>query len=404
MKSLDQVEPRIPIGPETTPGNSTAVFMITQPGSYYLTQDILASQNRNGLRIGLGDVTVDLNGFSIRSESDLTQNGVLISASGPRAVRIRNGQIRDWGESGIQANIETTLLLEDLSISSNNAHGVLTQALTSGHFERCRASDNALAGFSVEGEFVFDSCLAESNTTGFAINGPSTLTDCIATNNLISGIECQGTSVLRACVATENGTGFVVPATGSTDTVRFVDCLARRNSNSGFVVQSAAHLTGCVSSGNSLSGFDATTSEVVVVNCTARGNAQSGCRIFNGTRAHISGNHFDQNGSFGLFVTGSSSAARITKNSFVGNGNNGLRVDGDRALIDGNSAEGNTGAEFAIRGFNSVVVRNTAFEQDTSGTGYSFLFPAENQIGPIHSSLGTIPASVSPWANFGQDL
>jgi hypothetical protein len=37
MKSLDQVEPRIPINAETCPGDDDSVFRIVTPGSYYLT-------------------------------------------------------------------------------------------------------------------------------------------------------------------------------------------------------------------------------------------------------------------------------------------------------------------------------------------------------------------------------
>jgi hypothetical protein len=42
MKTLHQVEPRTPVDAVHTPGNFLAQFIITQPGSYYLTTNILA--------------------------------------------------------------------------------------------------------------------------------------------------------------------------------------------------------------------------------------------------------------------------------------------------------------------------------------------------------------------------
>ena len=40
MKTLDQVEPRTPVSAATTPGDATALYVISQPGSYYLTGNI----------------------------------------------------------------------------------------------------------------------------------------------------------------------------------------------------------------------------------------------------------------------------------------------------------------------------------------------------------------------------
>src|SRR5262245_41804718 len=65
MKPLDQVEPRTAINAVNTPGDATAVFRITQPGSYYLTGNVAGVLNRSGIAVSAADVTIDLNGFAV---------------------------------------------------------------------------------------------------------------------------------------------------------------------------------------------------------------------------------------------------------------------------------------------------------------------------------------------------
>jgi hypothetical protein len=89
MKSLDQIdaklEKRIPI--------SSAPFTIDQPGSYYLTTNILVGIS-DGIDILASGVTLDLNGFTILSTSAIPA-GEAISFNGPvRNVTIMNGFIQ----------------------------------------------------------------------------------------------------------------------------------------------------------------------------------------------------------------------------------------------------------------------------------------------------------------------
>ncbi len=58
MKSLDQLEPRTPI--------SSLPITITQPGSYYLTGSFDLGSG-DGIFVSAKNVTIDLNGFTIRS-------------------------------------------------------------------------------------------------------------------------------------------------------------------------------------------------------------------------------------------------------------------------------------------------------------------------------------------------
>jgi hypothetical protein len=85
MKTLQQVEPRVPI--------SSAPFTISQPGSYYLTTNLTVSGG-NAITIATNGVTLDLNGFTIASTApSATGYGILIN-SGLRNIAIQNGFIQ----------------------------------------------------------------------------------------------------------------------------------------------------------------------------------------------------------------------------------------------------------------------------------------------------------------------
>src|SRR5256885_9980710 len=85
MKSLDQIEARTPI--------ASAPFTITNPGSYYLTTNLTVSSG-NMITIATNGVTLDLNGFSLRSTAaSATGYGILLN-SGLRNITLANGFIQ----------------------------------------------------------------------------------------------------------------------------------------------------------------------------------------------------------------------------------------------------------------------------------------------------------------------
>ncbi|MFN9976214.1 MAG: hypothetical protein ACK58T_40580, partial [Phycisphaerae bacterium] len=66
-KTLTEVEPRIAINSTNTPGSSatSSIFRITQPGSYYLTGNVVGLAGRHGIEIAASSVTLDLGGFTV---------------------------------------------------------------------------------------------------------------------------------------------------------------------------------------------------------------------------------------------------------------------------------------------------------------------------------------------------
>src|SRR3954470_21985484 len=62
MKTLQDVEPRTPI--QSLSGSAAASYVITQPGSYYLTGNIVRTPNKHGIQVLADNVTIDLAGFT----------------------------------------------------------------------------------------------------------------------------------------------------------------------------------------------------------------------------------------------------------------------------------------------------------------------------------------------------
>src|SRR5712691_11823033 len=92
MKTLDQIEARTIVNASNTPGNSTNAFIISQPGSYYLTTNIVVASG-NAIGIATNGVTLDLRGFTISSTNATAANGIFMYGS-VLDITILNGHIQ----------------------------------------------------------------------------------------------------------------------------------------------------------------------------------------------------------------------------------------------------------------------------------------------------------------------
>src|SRR4051794_37089741 len=137
MKTLDQVEPRTPIAqPASFP------IIITQPGSYYLTGNITGAADTDGIRINVGGVTIDLNGFEMVS-SGTVGDGIDAPAV-INNVTIRNGVIRGWGDLGLNLQNVTNARAESVTVSGCADIGM--RCGQNGSINNCIFSANAVGG------------------------------------------------------------------------------------------------------------------------------------------------------------------------------------------------------------------------------------------------------------------
>ncbi|HLO41086.1 MAG TPA: right-handed parallel beta-helix repeat-containing protein [Phycisphaerales bacterium] len=204
-KTLAQVEPRTPI-----PGGTfAAAYVITQPGSYYLTDNIRLGSGGSAIFVQASNVTIDLNGFSIISESAAADTAIdVFEFNVPAAgITIRNGSIRGNFSQG--------------SLRLHYAQGVLV--------ENVRISDNPDMAFSLGVSTTANNCTASGCKFGFWGAG-ATLTNCTVTGTPLDGSAFVLTrSVARHCEAIDNvGTGFELQGNSL---IEF--CTARDNALSG---------------------------------------------------------------------------------------------------------------------------------------------------------------------------
>jgi len=124
-KTLTEVEPRIPLNATNTPGDSDSVFKITQPGSYYLVNNISVGSGKFGIEIASDRVTVDLNGYAITGVSG-SFDGVSVVGANRSMITVRNGLIRSMGGDGVDLlasgnSTSSGHLVENLTVRSCDA-------------------------------------------------------------------------------------------------------------------------------------------------------------------------------------------------------------------------------------------------------------------------------------------
>jgi hypothetical protein len=131
MKSLDQIEPRTPI--------STAPFVISEGGSYYLTTNVTVSSG-DAITIAANNVTLDLKGFTIASTLPAASSDTAILLSGGVTnIAIYNGHISSgvtntaagvFGGSGFSygvhysGNLPGNVRVKDVSVAGVLYHGI----------------------------------------------------------------------------------------------------------------------------------------------------------------------------------------------------------------------------------------------------------------------------------------
>lgn len=253
MKSLDQVEARIIVNATNTPGTASAVFRISAPGSYYLTGNVAGVSGKAGIEIASSNVTLDLNGFSLRGVSGSTA-GIRTPDVDFDNIVIRNGFIVGFGGNGIDLlgdGMPNGTLIEKVHSSYNGGHGFF---IATAVVRDCTAVFNAGEGIRVflAGCVVVD-CLAGFNG-GFGISAlQATVVGCVAQNNTGGGISASEGTVVKSCAAYLNGADGIVADDGASVS----ECVARKNSANGIRVFSDCRIVGNACSGN-FGGINAT--------------------------------------------------------------------------------------------------------------------------------------------------
>ena len=212
MKTLDQIEPRTPVNTNTAPGSSSAQFVISQPGSYYLTGNIMSANvsGLNGIEIVTNNVTLDLNGFSLlavqnnASGNNTVHDSAIYLTSNCNYITVRNGIISGWGSTGLYAIASANDTFEHLTITGNQ-WGIDCSGRAI--IKDCLVASNSWNGIAIvpgsDGSEVIDNEIAGNDTSGNAGgNGGDGALVVQSSNNRIEGNNITGNS----------GNGIVIPS------------------------------------------------------------------------------------------------------------------------------------------------------------------------------------------------
>jgi parallel beta-helix repeat protein len=302
MKTLDQVQPRIPIIPANkgaaaaqVPRGATPVSCpgtITASGSYYLTGNCNGVVGQHGIIIDANDVTVDLSGFCLDGggPGSGTLAGITI-LSGRENIAVKNGTVQGWGAGGVVFSTSDAVVdicqLSDLRALVNMSYGI--RCGTRCMLVNCTAANTTASGArSVEGNGIF-------LTSG-------TVSGCSATGNAGSGIVVAERGIVHGCTASSNGAHGIVC---DESTLGDAPCMLDAN--------------------------------------TATGNAEDGIRVR--SYAYVLENTSTYNTAAG--VRAMFTRNRLEDNQVIGNGT-GIDVDGCGNLVVRNTTAGNT-VEYDIR-------------------------------------------------------
>lgn len=352
-KSLQEVEPRTPI--------ASGSFIITQPGSYYLTNNITQSTapGVTGIQVATSNVTIDLNGFTISGG----QTGIELAGTISN-ITIKNGTIRNTSGSGIFASGSPSAT--KVVVSDVHMDGITDAAVFVG--------DRAV----IDNVHVI-AAAGSATSSGIRVGATSQVSRSSCQGFRFAGFELAAGSLIEASLAaggtgtSPQGNGFIL-GTGA----QAERCIARSNSGDGFFLEGAA----------------------VARDCTATGNTGAGFRI--AANARIDGCHADANVNSGIAAI-AGTANQVIERSSISGSSTAIRATGaTRITIRHNAIRGvasnlGAGVTLAVGNDDAVITHNTfAFVGRAVETNAGFGIIANNTLnfsGGITNSAGAAPAA-----------
>jgi parallel beta-helix repeat protein len=252
MKTLAEVEPRIAVNATNTPGDADSLFVISQPGAYYLTGNVAGGAGRNGIKITSGGVTLDLMGFTLQGIAG-SLSGVFVdtTASALSNITILNGTVSGWGQHGVITYnpaggfISEGVRVEGILASGNGSNGITVgrRSLVS----NCVARANAGSGINAGDDSITEKCVAQGNTSvGLVVFG-GIARHCISRGNASDGIRVTSGIVEHCNVNSNTGPGISIMGSGAI--VRFNSCI-----ENGFLAGVGAGISQFVGSGSRIEG------------------------------------------------------------------------------------------------------------------------------------------------------
>lgn len=329
-KTLAEIEPRTAINATNTPGDANSIFRITQPGSYYLTGNMLGQVNKHGIEIAISNVTIDLNGFSLNTFA-VGLDGISTDGVTRASIKVRNGTVFGW--SGIGVRLQgANHVVEDVLATGNGGAGITVG--TTARVHRCTSQSNGGVGIGCDSG-VISECTASNNAGGILANFHSSIVSCVASYNSDFGLSASdGSSITQSVAAYNTGGGLL---------------------NSGIYVGPGTSVIGCTAHSNTSPGLTAIEG-CIIDQCTIEDNQSDGIRVH-----------------FGCIVRNNN----CSRNGEGANNGAGIHVFGGNNRLEANNCA------FSARGVDvdapgNIIIRNICSNNNTNWT-----LAANNVHGPI---------------------
>lgn len=130
-------EPRVAVNALNCPGDVQFAFIIRQPGSYYLAENLTARAGQHGVLIAADDVSLDLNGFALRGAS--VGGNAIVSDAPRRGARVLRGSVVDWLGSAVLLAGKGTSVAEVKVLDCRG--GIALDEFGSTRISRCEVRD-----------------------------------------------------------------------------------------------------------------------------------------------------------------------------------------------------------------------------------------------------------------------
>lgn len=320
-------EPRIAINAVNTPGDAENVFRITQPGSYYLTGNVVGVAGRSGIEIASANVTLDLNGFAVIGVAGALGGVVADVSLDTSSIIVRNGTVSNWPGAGIElVNTGAGSLIEGVACHANGAFGMRCSG--AGVIRGCIASNNSNVGIIGINGSVIENCNSFSNSgTGITVGSGSQVRGCVSRENTLGISTSSGATVIDCSVYLNTSNG--IQSTGAGNTIE--RCSVTSNAGDGIQVVAQTRVSRCEIFDNGGDGIQAVNFCQITENNIGSHNtaAAAGIRLTSGD-SMVSGNNITGN-SNGIVASAVGQANIILRNTFSGNTTNAVLDASNRA-------------------------------------------------------------------------
>ena len=386
MKTLTQTDPGQPIpsrdADQPELNGTFLYYQITQPGHYYLTENITKR-----ILIQSDHVTLDLRGFRVNflavgGGAPGTQvaidavNGTVTHEN----VSVRNGHISGEWLHGVR--LGKGAKVAQLQVTDCREYGIRCGAVST--VEHCTvrlapplqgspvAPVGNWAGIHCDDGAIIRNCMADGiRAIGISALQSARIVDCVSVNNYGCGIVAHASSSLSGCIASDNKATGIDVNTQNT----LLNCTAKGNLGEGFLLRGGCALTNCAARANqkegfyakrdSISGQQTPLEENVAVNfhqCVAQKNSWDGFHAeFDCQFTHCTA---DKNGtaenpnpmgtSHGFHLSNGSTVLHCTATNNVASGFRGQTNN----RIEGCTAHSNGGYGVDVFNDQNVVIRN----------------------------------------------